>query len=1018
MYLSSIGRISRIVAVSLLITLAAVCAAGNAAPPERRGPGSDPMQKVRVFQQLLKECKARGIDTSRAEELDRQSLQAARSGNKARAAELIDEAISLLDDGRHPQAPAQQAVTPAAAPAERPAPPEGFRQRDGGRPEGRPGAGGQAGKRRGGGDKPKVSAESFPEPSKGEKPVFVIPFTHHYDGPGGYYATAGEVRAMAEFFNRNKIPGTLFFDGILVERLKKQDPAIFDLVNSYRLPLGYHGEETHGPYPVASDLCAEVYPLNEAQGYDGRWSITTGQDWNSAVEQVTERYSYGRPYTIDESTHMLDRRSPSNTDKGRKGGIKLVQEAFGRDVSMMTSHGLESAPEGYAFRKLSGFGFDQPAVPIALHALKIFKVQSAAEKIMSIAGKDVSIFWFMGRLMCKGDDMGEASWHPVYIQKLNKLDRSEPRLLVMGFSKLDEEAAGETVKYLNDRFFPANPGSKWVSGDTLAENFEPEKGYSPSADDAGKIAGYILKNWQGRPPDMVETGGRVYSLTDAFETLTRALGSYSSASKLPDFVVCSPLYGPVTEKADACLRQAAELKTADIAAKAAGICGGWDSAEKDRFVPASVDVGGVKLNSAEMLYAMASAFVEIKNGGGRSISVSPAAAYPPYADCLDILFKPAAAQPLCYTKGQLWTVKPARLKNASASAAPSQPVKEAAAPSPNAGPPKSGSLDIVFAANLDGEGGCYREDPSGADLYRVTFDPAAKKASGLVRLTSGAKSAEWFPAISPDGKYVAYNRSDPETRGPRGHEIRLIDTASGRDVKLLGESRFPFFFPDGRTLAFSHYPMKNNQIVTAPVLDSGGVPALGEKKVVADRRHGSQTVEDPSVSPDGKWIAFHRKEVKGGACLGAIGADGNGFESLTPPTGFGHAAISPDGDSIVCSSSKTGSLAILTRKSGQWSRPVDLPLTVNAADFARYDARYSSMARLSHSYMEWLAPDLIIVSSQGADAQSKFHFSRIFLLRLDGFDKSPEIIDFSSAVEALAGKASRDFCTASGRVIK
>ncbi|HNY13208.1 MAG TPA: hypothetical protein PKK26_16590, partial [Candidatus Wallbacteria bacterium] len=735
---------------------------------------------------------------------------------------------------------------------------------------------------------------------------------------------------------------------------------------------------------------------------------------------VTERYSHMVPYKIDEPMRMLNRKNASQTDKSRTGGLKLVQEAFGRDVSMMPSHALESAPVGYAFRKMSGFGFDQPAVPIALHALKIFKVDSAADTIMGIAGKNVSIFWHMGRIICKGDDMGEASWHPPYINKLNRLDRNEPRLLVMGFSKLDGDAAGETVKYLNERFFPANPGSKWVSGDTLAENFEPEKSYKPTKDDLTLISDYILKNWKAGPPDMIKAGSRMFSLTDGFEALARSLCEYKKAGELPESVSCNALYGPITESGDAFLKAPAEVSLSAIAGEAQNICSKWDSSKEDRFVPAEITVDGKKLNSAEMLYAMSEALTMIKSGQAKTVNINPSSAYPPYAACLDLLFKPKAARPSCYTKGQLWTVKPVRLSGEEPkNGKHEKPAEETIPVQGNARPVnKTGKIEMIFASNLESPGGCYREDASGADLFRVTFDLETKKASNLKRLTSTPAKAEWFPALSPDGSYAVYNLTNTNIRGPRGNEIRIIDMNKGSDDMLSGESRFPCFCPDGKSIIFSFMKPGSRQIVKAPITFGSGQTVLGNFATIADERHGSEAVEDPTVSPDGSWIVFHRKEKKGGAGLGFIKTDGTEFSAITRQAGFGHAAINPDGKNVVCSCSRTGGLSVVSKNGNGWSEPADIPLSLNAADFVKYDARFSGVTKACHTYTDWIGTDLLMVSTQGGDEQNKFHFSRIFLLKFQNFQQTPEIIDISSAIEEAAGKKSKDFCTAAGRYIE
>ncbi|MFZ2639963.1 MAG: hypothetical protein WA117_03165 [Verrucomicrobiia bacterium] len=52
--------------------------------------------KVRKFQELLKAAKEKSVDTSAAENLDRQSRKAARAGNMAEAEQLLDRAIEAL----------------------------------------------------------------------------------------------------------------------------------------------------------------------------------------------------------------------------------------------------------------------------------------------------------------------------------------------------------------------------------------------------------------------------------------------------------------------------------------------------------------------------------------------------------------------------------------------------------------------------------------------------------------------------------------------------------------------------------------------------------------------------------------------------------------------------------------------------------------------------------------------------------------------------------------------------------
>jgi hypothetical protein len=113
-----------------------------------------------------------------------------------------------------------------------------------------------------------MRVEGQEAPLGGARPVYIMLYMHHYIGGGGFYPTAQDFRAFAELTQKYQVPATFFFDGILVERLQKEDPTIF---NRLKVPLGYHGEETHGPPPVVGGRSGCV-------GY--------GKSWNEAVQAV------------------------------------------------------------------------------------------------------------------------------------------------------------------------------------------------------------------------------------------------------------------------------------------------------------------------------------------------------------------------------------------------------------------------------------------------------------------------------------------------------------------------------------------------------------------------------------------------------------------------------------------------------------------------------------------------------------------------------------------------------------
>ncbi|MFH0878257.1 MAG: hypothetical protein V2A34_00950, partial [Lentisphaerota bacterium] len=323
-----------------------------------------------------------------------------------------------------------------------------------------------------------------------------------------------------------------------------------------------------------------------------------------------------------------------------------------------------------------------------------------------------------------------------------------------------------------------------------------------------------------------------------------------------------------------------------------------------RFVPSSVGAERITLNAAELLYAMARAFLSMKDAGTwKDVTVEPAQVFPPYADALQELFKPKAVQPLCYTKGQLWTVKPARLKDVAAAVAPS-PVGEI-------GP---GNLLIVFAANLDSDQPCYREDHAGADLYLVEFNAATRQAQNLRRLTSRPGQAEWFPALSPDGRFMVYDESDRPVRGPSRHVLRALDLQQGVDQVLVGDARSPSISGDGNRLYYSSQKPAKPACIQLTLRGNPGEPLqAGASRIVSELQPGHTLMEDPAPFPDEKSIVFHCKGAEPGAGVAVIGIDGKGFQSLTLFDGSGHCSVSPDGQAVVCTRSRDGHIVVIEK---------------------------------------------------------------------------------------------------------
>ena len=335
-----------------------------------------------------------------------------------------------------------------------------------------------------------------------------------------------------------------------------------------------------------------------------------------------------------------------------------------------------------------------------------------------------------------------------------------------------------------------------------------------------------------------------------------------------------------------------------------------------------------------------------------------------------------------------------------------------------AAPLAAQELLVVFAANLDNTGGLNGSDYSGADLYRVRFNPATQAVSDLQRLTATSTEVEFFPSLSPDTKWVAYNHQ----RGG-GNEVRLLNLATQTATNIFSGGRFPEWVND--TTLLVTYVSRDTQDVFLLTLDlspaSGTTPRVLNRKQITDRTRCPDTSIGSDAFPfdHGNKLVFHvlRPNRQTGAAMALINADGTGFRRLTDWNGSGHGVTTSDGRYIASSNSQTGKAVLLEVKSDTVLFNY-LALSPFGKDLSKYDSRYASVPVCSYAYQAW-----------GSDARALFHsvtgnnqnagvaLTRLLYTTFDAQWQNSQIVDFSTAVEKLAGKTGRDFSTASARLI-
>jgi Tol biopolymer transport system component len=194
------------------------------------------------------------------------------------------------------------------------------------------------------------------------------------------------------------------------------------------------------------------------------------------------------------------------------------------------------------------------------------------------------------------------------------------------------------------------------------------------------------------------------------------------------------------------------------------------------------------------------------------------------------------------------------------------------------------------------------------DIYVINVD-----GTGLTRLTTDPAFDGWRPAWSPDGQEIAFfsTRDDP-----LNDEIYVMN-ADGSNVRRLtnnpADDAHPAWSPDGSEIAFVTNRDGDFDIYLMNADGSNPTP------LTVDPAN-----EDwPAWSPDGTKIAFDTFR-DGDREIYTINVDGTGLMNLTNDPGFDSApAWSPDGTKIAFISDRAGPLDIWIMNA-DGSSPVNL----------------------------------------------------------------------------------------------
>ncbi len=257
-------------------------------------------------------------------------------------------------------------------------------------------------------------------------------------------------------------------------------------------------------------------------------------------------------------------------------------------------------------------------------------------------------------------------------------------------------------------------------------------------------------------------------------------------------------------------------------------------------------------------------------------------------------------------------------------------------------PNSADSALIAFSSNLRSRGSCHRDARDGADLFVGSLDLDTGQLTDL-RLVDGSSGAQWFPGLSPDGRYLAYNSSSG-----RGNKLYLADLATMEKRVILDKARFPAFSPDGGTIYYSVVPQAS---IHAYELASSSSRSLGQQGMMGD------------PCPVGtRWIASHAL-INGRMAKPALYDLQSGEQRIFDAPRFGHLAASPAGDAILAGDAVSSRVRVARLQGGIWSG--FQPLVDQVGDqIEQLDPGFSAGGAVLLSYASWPRQDLLVVTAQ------------------------------------------------------
>ncbi len=212
------------------------------------------------------------------------------------------------------------------------------------------------------------------------------------------------------------------------------------------------------------------------------------------------------------------------------------------------------------------------------------------------------------------------------------------------------------MKWLVGDFFPADPGSHFVSSTDLKRLTPPATGFDVSVENLRAALRDFFRAWGNDTNlrDYIRVDGRYRSMADMFQVMTDALAALNRTGRLPHSVRVVKVYGPIETPGDPG-PASGEVTVASLARACAEIVDRLHDETLNPIpknaIPLRFTIEGLNVNSAQFLRLMAEALVDPSPGAKLKVKMTYLMSVPGYQ------FPKLRESDL----GGTWTFKPAPL---------------------------------------------------------------------------------------------------------------------------------------------------------------------------------------------------------------------------------------------------------------------------------------------------------------------------------------------------------------------